>query len=55
MFYGCTALTQASFPNLNKEIVLITVVGNNSAFINAGTDIEATCKDGILVINSTSA
>ena len=54
MFYGCTSLTQASFPNLEKEAVTADVVQNNSAFYDAANNIETTCKDGILVINSTS-
>ena len=54
MFYSCTSLTQASFPNLEKETVATDVVQNNSAFLDAAHNIETTCKDGILVINSTS-
>ena len=54
MFGKCTSLTQASFPNLEKETVTTDVVQGNSAFFNAANNIETTCKDGILVINSTS-
>ena len=54
MFRDCTSLTQASFPNLGKETVTTDVVQNNSAFYEAANNIETTCKDGILVINSTS-
>ena len=54
MFNGCTSLAQASFPNLEKERVTTDVVQNNNAFYNAANNIETTCKDGILVINSTS-
>lgn len=55
MFENCTSMTQASFPNLEKEIVANEVVINNAAFYGAANDIETTCKDGILVINSTAA
>ena len=54
MFNTCTSLTQASFPNLEKEIVTADIVKHNSAFYKAANNIETTCKDGILVINSTS-
>ena len=54
MFMGCSSLTQASFPNLEKERVTTDVVQNNNAFYAAANNIETTCKDGILVINSTS-
>ena len=54
MFYDCTSLTQASFPNLEKERVTAAVVQDNNAFYEAANNIETTCKDGILVINSTS-
>lgn len=55
MFYGCTSLTQASFPNLEKETVATEVVEYAGAFIDAASDIETTCKDGILIINSSEA
>lgn len=55
MFRGCTSLTKASFPNLEKEIVTTDIVENQQAFTSAASDIEATCYDGILVINSTTA
>ena len=55
MFKNCTSLTQASFPNLEKETVTNEVVAYQYAFNNAANDIETTCKDGILVINSTAA
>jgi hypothetical protein len=54
MFYGCTALTSASFPNLEKDTVATEVVENH-AFFEAAYDIETTCKDGILIINSSEA
>ena len=54
MFSDCTSLTQASFPNLERDKVTRDVVQGNSAFYNAANNIETTCKDGILVINSTS-
>ena len=54
MFTGCTSLTQASFPNLEKETVTADVVQGNRAFYEAANNIETTCKDGILIINSTS-
>ena len=54
MFQGCYSLTQASFPNLEKETVATEVVESQSTFVNAASDIETTCKDGILIINSTS-
>ena len=54
MFYGCTSLTQASFPNLERDKVTRDVVQGNRAFFKAANNIETTCKDGILVINSTS-
>ena len=54
MFNGCTSLTQASFPNLEKETVTTEVVESQSTFVNAASNIETTCKDGILIINSTS-
>jgi hypothetical protein len=53
MFDGCTSLTQASFPNLEKETVATEIVESQSTFVNAASDIETTCKDGILIINST--
>jgi hypothetical protein len=55
MFSGCTSLTQASFPNLEKDTVATEVVENQYAFYNAAYDIETTCKDGILIINSSEA
>ena len=55
MFWRCTALTQASFPNLEKETVATEVVESQDTFYDAATDIETTCKDGILIINSTKA
>ena len=54
MFSGCISLTQASFPNLERETVTADIVQGNSAFLDAANNIETTCKDGILVINSTS-
>ena len=54
MFGGCVSLTQASFPNLEKETVTTEVVESQSTFVNAASDIETTCKDGILIINSTT-
>ena len=54
MFGRCVSLTQASFPNLEKETVTTEVVESQSTFVNAASDIETTCKDGILIINSTS-
>ena len=54
MFYACTSLTQASFPNLERETVTTKVVQDDNAFYAAANNIETTCKDGILVINSTS-
>jgi hypothetical protein len=54
MFVYCDSLTQASFPNLEKDTVATEVVENQLAFYNAASDIEATCKDGILIINSTT-
>ena len=54
MFSNCTSLTQASFPNLEKETVTTEVVKRQSTFVDAASDIETTCKDGILIINSTS-
>ena len=54
MFFRCTSLTQASFPNLERETVATDVVQGNCAFYEAANNIETTCKDGILVINSTS-
>ena len=54
MFQGCSSLTQASFPNLEKETVTTEVVESQNTFVNAASDIETTCKDGILIINSTS-
>ena len=54
MFMNCTSLTQASFPNLEKETVTTEVVESQSTFVNSASDIETTCKDGILIINSTS-
>lgn len=54
MFSDCTSLETASFPNLAKETVATDIVEGQSAFMDAASDIEATCKDGILVINSTS-
>ena len=53
MFYGCTSLTKASFPNLEKEIVTTEVVRDQHTFDGAANNIETTCKDGILIINST--
>jgi hypothetical protein len=55
MFSGCTFLAQVSFPNLEKEIVATDIVENQYTFTDAASGIEATCKDGILVINSTEA
>jgi hypothetical protein len=55
MFMSCTSLTQASFPNIEKEMVTSEVVEGQHTFNNAANDIETTCKDGILIINSTSA
>ena len=54
MFYNCSSLTQASFPNLEKETVTTKVVESQHTFVYAASDIETTCKDGILIINSTS-
>ena len=54
MFGGCVSLTQASFPNLEKETVTTKVVKSQSTFVYVASDIETTCKDGILIINSTS-
>ena len=54
MFSYCTSLTQASFPNLERETVTTDVVRGDNAFYSAANNIETTCKDGILVINSTS-
>ena len=54
MFRDCTSLTQASFPNLERDKVTRDVVQGNSAFYSAANNIETTCKDGILIINSTS-
>ena len=54
MFGRCVSLTQASFPNLEKETVTTEVVESQNTFVNAASDIETTCKDGILIINSTS-
>ena len=54
MFGGCVSLTQASFPNLEKETVTTEVVERQRTFVNAASDIETTCKDGILIINSTT-
>jgi hypothetical protein len=54
MFYGCTTLTGASFPNLEKDTVATEVVERQSAFCDAAPDIETTCKDGTLIINSTA-
>ena len=54
MFSKCTSLTQASFPNLERDKVTRDVVQGNRAFFKAANNIETTCKDGILVINSTS-
>ena len=54
MFQYCTALTQASFPNLEKDTVATEVVENQYAFYDATPDIETTCKDGTLIINSTT-
>ena len=54
MFYNCTSLTQASFPNLEKETVTTKVVKSQRTFVNAASNIETTCKDGILIINSTT-
>jgi hypothetical protein len=54
MFANCTSLTQASFPNLEKDTVATEVVENQSAFSDAAPDIETTCKDGILIVNSTT-
>ena len=54
MFKGCSSLTQASFPNLEKETVTTKVVERQSTFVYAASNIETTCKDGILIINSTS-
>ena len=54
MFGGCVSLTQASFPNLEKETVTTKVVESQSTFVNAASNIETTCKDGIIIINSTS-
>ena len=54
MFRDCTSLTQASFQNLERETVTTDVVQGNRAFFKAANNIETTCKDGILVINSTS-
>ena len=54
MFGRCVSLTQASFPNLEKETVTTEVVESQSTFVNAASDIETTCKDGILIINSTT-
>lgn len=55
MFYYCSSLTQVSFPNLEKETVATEVVENQYAFYDAAFNIEAACKDGILIINSTTA
>lgn len=54
MFSYCTALKTASFPNLTRNKVETEVVENQTAFYNAASNIETTCSDGILVINSTS-
>ena len=54
MFDRCVSLTQASFPNLEKETVTTKVVKSQRTFANAASNIETTCKDGILIINSTS-
>jgi hypothetical protein len=54
MFSYCGYLTQISFPNLEKETVATEVVESQSTFGMAASDIEATCKDGILIINSTA-
>jgi hypothetical protein len=53
MFSGCSSLTQASFPNLEKEMVATEVVESQYTFSMAAPDIETTCKDGTLIINST--
>jgi hypothetical protein len=55
MFYYCTSLSHASFPNLNKEIVESEIVKRQDVFFGAADNIEVTCKNGILVINSTEA
>jgi hypothetical protein len=55
MLAGCTSLTQASFPNLEKETVAAEVVENQMTFYIAADNIETTCKDGILIINSSEA
>ena len=54
MFCNCISLSQASFSNLERETVTTDVVKGNRAFDGAANNIETTCKDGILVINSTS-
>lgn len=55
MFENCSSLTNASFPNLTRETVANEVVTHWRAFYNAANNIETTCLDGILVINSTAA
>ena len=55
IFRDCKSLTQASFPNLGKDTVSTEVVINQYAFAGAANDIETTCLDGTLVINSTAA
>jgi hypothetical protein len=54
MFANCSSLTKASFPNLEKDTVATEVVENHEAFFDAAYDIETTCKDGILIVNSTT-
>jgi hypothetical protein len=54
MFENCTSLKYASFPNLDKETVINSVVNRNGAFDGAANNIEVTCKDGILIINETT-
>ena len=52
MFYGCTSLKSVHFPNLDKESVASKLAIDNS-FRDAASNIEAICKDGILIINPT--
>ena len=54
MFQDCTSLTNAYYPNLGKETVTSEIVGSQDAFENAASNIEATCKDGIIIINKTT-
>jgi hypothetical protein len=52
MFSGCSSLTQAFFPNLEKETVASEVVEGQGAFSGAADNIETTCKDGTFTTNS---